>query len=193
MCPKWRKVFFFVKLEDFFALPNIPPKVVQLLTSSFLVAPPHIFPPSDSKGSICSSKRSSWANNSFEWLMSVSFSKHISPRNFSHLMLFSTCFSKSFFATNSLGSTSSSIGSSIDKRTVAKPLVVPKPLFHKKYSKKVNNKRLYWKLHAPSKTCLVAVCINSVNNKCRIYKPEPLIEPVSTWSQRCYNMHLTLL
>jgi hypothetical protein len=32
-----------------------------------------------------------------------------------------------------------------------------------------------------------------VNNKCRIYKPEPLIEPVSTWSQRCYNMHLTLL
>jgi hypothetical protein len=69
----------------------------------------------------------------------------------------------------------------------------PKPLFHKWYSKKVKNKWLYWKQHPPSKTCLVAICINSVNNKSRIYKHEPPIELVSTCSQRCYNRHLTFL
>ncbi len=131
-------------------------------------------------------------SNPFKWMMSVSFCKHISPINFSHLVLFCTYFAKPFFATKFFGSINNFVGSSTDKGNVAEP-PIPKPLFHKPYSKKVNNKRLCWKLHAPPKTCIVVVCINSVNNKSKIYKLEPPIELVFTWSQRFYNRHFTLL
>lgn len=146
----------------------------------------------DSRDSILFLQTFIMANNPFKWMMSVSFSRHISPRNSSHLVLFSTYFAKPFFATNFFGSRNNFVGSSTDKGNAIEPPIL-KPLFHKPYSKKVNNKRLCWKLHAPPKTCIVGVCINRVNNKRKIYKPEPPIELVFTWSQRCYNRHFTLL